>query len=172
MTAAETGTVQANGLRFHYLAMGHGPLALCLHGFPDSAWTWRLLLLELAAAGYRAAAPFLRGYAPTEVPADGCYQPGAVAAVAIALREALGGDADAVPARALSMGMGTILQARQIVLVATGAAKASAVRAMVEGPVTTSLPASFLQLHAAVSVVLDEAAAAALRPQRRQPVAR
>ena len=42
-----------------------GPLALCLHGFPDTAHTWRHLLPELAAAGYRAVAPFLRGYAPT-----------------------------------------------------------------------------------------------------------
>jgi glucosamine-6-phosphate deaminase len=78
-----------------------------------------------------------------------------------------GGDADAVPRRALSMGMATILQARQIVLVATGASKAAAVQAMVEGPLTTRLPASFLQLHPAVSVVLDEAAASALRPAPR-----
>ncbi|MEZ5138225.1 MAG: hypothetical protein R2711_05520 [Acidimicrobiales bacterium] len=83
-------TVEANGLRFATLAMGEGPLALCLHGFPDSAWTWQHLLPELAAAGFRAVAPFLRGYAPTEVPADGLYQPGAIARDAIALHEALG----------------------------------------------------------------------------------
>ncbi|MCB0963587.1 MAG: alpha/beta hydrolase [Acidimicrobiales bacterium] len=91
------GTVEANGLRFGTLGAGtDGPLALCLHGFPDSAWTWQHLLPELAAAGYRAVAPFLRGYAPTEIPADGLYQPGALAADAIALHEALGGDGDAV----------------------------------------------------------------------------
>ncbi len=45
-----------------------GPLALCLHGFPDTAHTWRYLLPELAAAGFRAVAPFLRGYAPTADP--------------------------------------------------------------------------------------------------------
>ncbi|HRW36512.1 MAG: alpha/beta hydrolase [Acidimicrobiales bacterium] len=89
-------TVEANGLRFATLAMGEGPLALCLHGFPDSAWTWQHLLPELAAAGFRAVAPFLRGYAPTEVPADGLYQPGAIARDAIALHEALGGDGEAV----------------------------------------------------------------------------
>lgn len=50
----------------------------------------------LADAGYRAVAPWLRGYAPTEVPADGIYQTGAIAADACALHEALGGDADAV----------------------------------------------------------------------------
>ena len=91
------GTVTTGGLRFGTLSAGtEGPLALCLHGFPDSAWTWRHLLPELAAAGYRAVAPFLRGYAPTEIPADGLYQPGAIAADAIALHEALGGDGDAV----------------------------------------------------------------------------
>ena len=89
-------TVEANGLSFGVLSMGDGPLALCLHGFPDSAWTWQHLLPELAAAGFRAVAPFLRGYAPTSVPADGLYQSGAVAADAIALHDALGGGDDAV----------------------------------------------------------------------------
>lgn len=90
-------TVRANGLTFTYHELGgDGPLALCLHGFPDSAWGWRHLLPALAGAGFRAVAPFLRGYAPTEVPADGVYQTGALAADAVALHEALGGDADAV----------------------------------------------------------------------------
>lgn len=39
MPEFKTGVVQANGLRFHYLERGEGPLALCLHGFPDSPWT-------------------------------------------------------------------------------------------------------------------------------------
>jgi pimeloyl-ACP methyl ester carboxylesterase len=90
------GTLQANGLQFATLEIGTGPLALCLHGFPDTAWTWRHLLPELAAAGFRAVAPYLRGYAPTDVPADGAYQTGALAADAIALHEALGGGDDAV----------------------------------------------------------------------------
>ena len=42
-----------------YLEMGEGPLALCLHGFPDSPFSYRHLLPELAAAGYRAVAPFM-----------------------------------------------------------------------------------------------------------------
>ena len=95
MTITE-GQVEANGLTFGYLTAGEGPLALCLHGFPDSAWGWRHLLPELADAGFRAVAPFLRGYAPTEIPADGLYQSGAIASDAIALHEALGGDGDAV----------------------------------------------------------------------------
>ncbi|QGG95925.1 alpha/beta fold hydrolase [Actinomarinicola tropica] len=75
---------------------GDGPLALCLHGFPDTAWGWRHLLPELADAGYRAVAPFMRGYAPSGLAPDGVYQTGALASDAVGLHEALGGDADAV----------------------------------------------------------------------------
>lgn len=89
-------TVTANGVDFACLSMGEGPLALCLHGFPDTAATWRHLMPALADAGYRAVAPWMRGYAPTAVPSDGAYQTGALAADAVALHEALGGDADAV----------------------------------------------------------------------------
>jgi pimeloyl-ACP methyl ester carboxylesterase len=94
----EQGTITANGLDVAYLVDGpaDGPLALCLHGFPDTAHTWRHLLPELAAAGFRAVAPFLRGYAPTAVPADGRYQTGALVQDANALHEALGGTGDAV----------------------------------------------------------------------------
>lgn len=92
----EIRTVHANGVEFAYLAMGDGPLALCLHGFPDTAHTWRHLMPELAARGYRAVAPFMRGYAPTEVPADGAYEGAALAADLRALHEELGGGDDAV----------------------------------------------------------------------------
>lgn len=90
------GTVTANDITFAYLEAGDGPLALCLHGFPDSARSWRHLLPALAEAGFRAVAPWMRGYAPTSLAPDGCYQSGALAADAIALHEALGGDGDAV----------------------------------------------------------------------------
>jgi glucosamine-6-phosphate deaminase len=73
-----------------------------------------------------------------------------------------GGDWTAVPARALSMGMATILKARGIVLMATGAEKGDAVRGMIEGLITTGLPASLLQMHPRVTVMLDRAAAAKL----------
>ena len=90
------GRVNANGLEFAYLEAGSGPLALCLHGFPDSAWSWRHLLSELAAAGFHAVAPFMRGYAPTQVPDDAHYYPAALGADACALHAALGGDEDTV----------------------------------------------------------------------------
>src|SRR5580692_6487863 len=64
------GTVRANQLTFEYLTAGDGPLALCVHGFPDSPYSYRYLLPALAEAGYRAVAPFNRGFAPTELPDD------------------------------------------------------------------------------------------------------
>jgi glucosamine-6-phosphate deaminase len=70
-----------------------------------------------------------------------------------------GGDPAQVPAEALSMGMGSIMRARSIVLLATGSAKASCVERVVNGSVTTELPASFLQMHQDVDIMLDEAAA-------------
>jgi pimeloyl-ACP methyl ester carboxylesterase len=95
MTISE-GRTTANDVDFAYLEAGSGPLALCLHGFPDSAWGWRHLLPALAEAGFRAVAPFMRGYAPTAVPADGRYQTGVLGLDACALHEVLGGDGDAV----------------------------------------------------------------------------
>src|SRR3954452_11845728 len=96
--ALEQGKITAGDLEFAYLEAGpaDGPLALCLHGFPDTAWTYRHLLPALADAGYRAVAPFMRGYAPTAVPADGRYSGPALARDAIRLHEALGGGAGAV----------------------------------------------------------------------------
>jgi pimeloyl-ACP methyl ester carboxylesterase len=90
-------TLEANGLTFGALTCGtDGPLALCLHGFPDSAHTWRHLLPDLANAGYRAVAPWTRGYAPTTVPGNGDYSAAALSADVNALHEALGGGGDAV----------------------------------------------------------------------------
>ncbi|HEY6473756.1 MAG TPA: alpha/beta hydrolase [Acidimicrobiales bacterium] len=95
---AQQEMITANGQEFACLTDGpaDGPLALCLHGFPDTAHTWRYLLPELAAGGYRAVAPFLRGYAPSSLAADGNYQTGALVRDANALHDALGGTADAV----------------------------------------------------------------------------
>jgi pimeloyl-ACP methyl ester carboxylesterase len=88
--------VRANGLEFGLLEAGAGPLALCLHGFPDSAYTWRHLLPVLAEAGFHAVAPFMRGYAPSAIPDDGCFGIGALVADAVALHQALDGDGQAV----------------------------------------------------------------------------
>ena len=70
---------------------------------------------------------------------------------------------DEVPRHVVTQGVGTILEARHLVLLAFGAAKAVAVAAAVEGPVTAMVPGSALQLHPHVTVVIDEPAAARLR---------
>ena len=70
---------------------------------------------------------------------------------------------DEVPAHCITQGLGTILRARHLVLLAFGERKADAVAGALEGPVTAALPASAIQLHPHVTVVIDEAAASRLR---------
>jgi glucosamine-6-phosphate deaminase len=72
-------------------------------------------------------------------------------------------DIDQVPHHVITQGIGTILDARHLVLLATGAGKADAVAATVEGPVSALVPASALQLHPHATVVVDEAAATGLK---------
>ena len=82
--------VRANGIDFACLAEGEGPLVVLVHGFPDTAHTWDRVLPALAAAGYRAVAPFTRGYAPTSIPGDGVYDTGTLGQDILGLIEALG----------------------------------------------------------------------------------
>jgi pimeloyl-ACP methyl ester carboxylesterase len=84
--------VSANGVRFAILEEGQGPLVLLLHGFPDTAHTWDEVRPALAAAGYRAVSPFLRGYAPTSIPADGRYDSVTLGRDTLALISTLGAD--------------------------------------------------------------------------------
>ncbi len=73
------------------------------------------------------------------------------------------GDVDAVPTHCLTQGLGTIMAARHIILVATGRSKAEAVHHLVEGPVSAMWPATILQHHPHVTVLLDDAAARRLQ---------
>lgn len=82
--------VQANGLRFALLQEGEGPLVLLMHGFPDTAHTWDHVRPALAQAGYRAVSPFMRGYAPTEIPDGDLYSNRDLGTDIIALIDALG----------------------------------------------------------------------------------
>ncbi|TAK86673.1 MAG: glucosamine-6-phosphate deaminase [Betaproteobacteria bacterium] len=75
-------------------------------------------------------------------------------------RSGFGGEE--VPLHAVTMGIGTLLEARHCLLVADGSAKADAVARMVEGPLTAMVPASALQMHPHATVIVDEAAAAEL----------
>lgn len=82
-------TVEANGVRFAYLEQGAGPLVILVHGFPDTAHSWSHAMPLLAAAGYRAVAPFTRGYFPSEIPADGKYDGDTLGKDVLALIDAL-----------------------------------------------------------------------------------
>jgi len=79
--------------------------------------------------------------------------------------EMFGGDLSRVPRRAITMGVGTILDCRRCLLLATGSSKAAILAKAVEGPITAMVTASALQLHPRCQVVVDEAAAAALSGQ-------
>ncbi len=86
-----------------------------------------------------------------------------LAAATIAQNGPLFGNVDLMPRRALTMGIGTILDSKRCVLLATGATKADAIAGAVEGPITAMLAASALQLHPHCIVVVDAAAGAALK---------
>ena len=81
--------------------------------------------------------------------------------------ELFDGDPEKVPHEALSMGMATILRTDALILIATGERKARCIERTVHGPLTTRLPASFLQTHRKVELYLDAAAAALLSVEDR-----
>jgi pimeloyl-ACP methyl ester carboxylesterase len=82
-------TLRTPDVTFEALEEGDGPLVLCLHGFPDQARSFRHHLPALAAAGFHAVAPYMRGYGPAGPPADGRYDVAALAEDAVALLDAL-----------------------------------------------------------------------------------
>jgi pimeloyl-ACP methyl ester carboxylesterase len=94
--ALTEGGTTVNGVDLVWLEAGEGPLALCQHGFPDTAWGWRHVLPALAAAGFRAVAPFARGYAPSAPGPDHCGAVSAWVADVCALHDQLGGGEPAV----------------------------------------------------------------------------
>jgi len=67
------------------------PIALCLHGFPDTPYGFRKIAPRLVESGWRVVAPFMRGYAPSSIPADGSYHIGALMDDALRVRSAAGG---------------------------------------------------------------------------------
>ncbi len=82
--------IDANGISFAYVEIGEGPLVLLLHGYPETSASWWPVQQKIAAAGYRAVAPNMRGYRPTSIAEDGDYTVGTLGADALALVEALG----------------------------------------------------------------------------------
>ena len=79
-------------VRLRVLAWGaeDGPIALCLHGFPDTARTWRRIAPRLVDAGWRVVAPYLRGYAPSSVSSLGSYHVGALMDDCLRILDAVG----------------------------------------------------------------------------------
>ena len=86
--------IQANGVDFAYLEEGDPakPLVLLVHGFPDTAHTWDAVLPVVAKAGFRAVAPFLRGYHPSGPGPDGRYDGETLGRDLLALITALGAE--------------------------------------------------------------------------------
>ncbi len=74
-----------------------------------------------------------------------------------------GGDPNAVPEMAITMGIGTIMEAKQCLLLANGEAKAKAIAKAVEGPISASVPASILQMHPNTTYLIDDTAASKLK---------
>jgi pimeloyl-ACP methyl ester carboxylesterase len=70
MDSPQVETLPVNGIRMRVATQGHGPLVLLCHGFPELWCSWRAQMAALAAAGFRAAAPDMRGYGGTDAPAD------------------------------------------------------------------------------------------------------
>ena len=70
MSEVRHRTIETNGIRMHVAEQGDGPLVLLCHGFPESWYSWRHQLAALAAAGFHAVAPDMRGYGQTEQPAE------------------------------------------------------------------------------------------------------
>ncbi|MEW2518867.1 alpha/beta hydrolase [Actinacidiphila alni] len=86
-----------DGVRLHVVEQGSGPMVLLLHGFPESWYSWRHQLPALAAAGYRAVAPDIRGYGRSSAPSDvRAYGLRALAADSAAVVRALGAESAVV----------------------------------------------------------------------------
>jgi pimeloyl-ACP methyl ester carboxylesterase len=89
-STASSLMLKRDELRFTACAVGHGPVALCLHGFPDNARSFRHQFPALVNAGYRAIAPTLRGYEQSSQPVSGDYGVGQLAQDVIAWLDDLG----------------------------------------------------------------------------------
>jgi pimeloyl-ACP methyl ester carboxylesterase len=105
MTDIREGSIQANGIEFATIEAGEGTPVLLLHGFPDNPYTYSAQLDALASNGYRAVAPYMRGYPPTGPAPDGRYDSVALAGDVAALAGAIG---DGEPAYVVGNDWGAI----------------------------------------------------------------
>lgn len=157
-----TGRVNLDRVRTHFLNGAADD--------PDAECSWYERLIEQAGGiGLQLLGVGANGHIAFNEPAEGLIARTHRANLAEATRQAsaprFGGDPAVVPHEALTMGVGTILRARTIVVAASGERKAVPVARAVLGPVTARVPASFLQLHRHVEWFLDWPAASKLPPQ-------
>ncbi len=89
MTPGDVKEIDVRGQRLAYFEQGEGPLVICVHGYPDTAESFSPMVDALAQAGFRAVAPFLRGYHPSAAASDGDYSGITVGQDILALIEAL-----------------------------------------------------------------------------------
>ncbi|MCA9493176.1 MAG: alpha/beta hydrolase [Myxococcales bacterium] len=93
MSEPTTRAIDTNGVRLHALCWGtEGPLAVLVHGFPDTPWTWDVVGPRLAAAGYRVVAPYTRGIGPSTDTSPPNYDTDTLGTDILGLIEALGED--------------------------------------------------------------------------------
>ncbi len=86
----DTTRIKTRALELACLSWGTGPLVVMIHGFPDTPRTWDLIGPRVAAEGFRVVAPYTRGIAPSEIPADGDYRNDTLGQDVLDLIEALG----------------------------------------------------------------------------------
>lgn len=85
----ELKSIRVNDILYSYYEGGKGPLVVCLHGFPDHPLSFRGVMKDLVAAGYRVVVPYMKGYAPTCAPESSSYQSAALSVDVAALLEVL-----------------------------------------------------------------------------------
>jgi glucosamine-6-phosphate deaminase len=130
------------------------------------------LSAELAAAGGFDVAVLgigMNGHIAFNEPGSSPQSPGRVVALAPATRSQVANEWHPAPTHGLTIGMAELLSARRVILLARGAAKADILAAALDGPVTSDVPASFLQNHRALTVVCDLLAGSHLRSETRPP---
>ena len=155
--------VDSNGIRLAVYEQGAGPAVIMVHGFPELAYSWRHQLLALAAAGYRAIAPDMRGYGQSDVPAGvDAYRVTQLIADLKGLLDALDIERATFVGHdwgALVLWHMALLAPDRVLAVVPEQRKAEAVRAALQGPVTPACPASILRTQPHVTIYLDQESA-------------
>ncbi|MDO6591905.1 glucosamine-6-phosphate deaminase [Loktanella sp. D2R18] len=147
-----------------HLPVGIGDTAIEISRYQDLLRTYGPIDLQLLGIGQNGHI----GFNEPGADLDGLTRKTALSPITIRANSRYFGTAETVPNEAITMGIGTIMTARKIVLLGCGASKADAVAAMIQQSVTPDCPASVLQRHDDITVVLDKAAAASLSLEKQR----